>query len=73
MRGEWAELNPWQSPMGLVTEKSLRLMGVQCFRAEQADDVVTQLGAASDTAFNGNQACALILGQRLIGRKQWRE
>lgn len=71
MRGEWAEFNPWQSPMGQATEGSLKLMGVQCFRAEQTEDVAAQLGAASDTAFNGDQACALILGQRLIGRKKW--
>ena len=73
MRGEWAEFNPWQSPMGLVTEQSLGLMGVQCFRAEQPDEVLTQLQAASESAFSGDQACALILGQRLIGRKTWVE
>ena len=73
MRGEWAEFNPWQSPMGLVTEQSLGLMGVQCFRAEQSDEVLTQLAAASESAFRGDQACALILGQRLIGRKTWVE
>jgi sulfopyruvate decarboxylase alpha subunit len=73
MRGEWAEFNPWQSPMGLVTEQSLGLMGVQCFRAAQPDEVLTQLSAAAESAFSGDQACALILGQRLIGRKTWIE
>lgn len=73
MRGEWAEFNPWQSPMGLVTEQSLGLMGVQCFRAETPEDVLTQLAAASESAFSGDQACALILGQRMIGRKTWVE
>ncbi len=73
MRGEWAEFNPWQSPMGLVVEKSLGLMGVQCFRAELASEVFTQLAAAAESAFAGDQACALILGQRLIGRKTWVE
>ena len=71
MRGEWAEFNPWQSPMGLATEQSLGLMGVQCFRAERPEDVLTQLEGASESAFSGDQACALILGQRLIGRKTW--
>ncbi len=73
MRGEWAEFNPWQSPMGLATERSLELMGVQCFRADHPEEVLAQLGAAFETAFNGDQACALILGQRLIGRKKWQE
>ena len=73
MRGEWAEFNPWQSPMGLVTEQSLGLMGVQCFRAETSEAVLTQLAAASESAFSGDQACAVILGQRMIGRKTWAE
>ena len=73
MRGEWAEFNPWQSPMGLATERSLGLMGVQCFRAEHPEDVLTQFEGASESAFSGDQACALILGQRLIGRKTWVE
>ena len=73
MRGEWAEFNPWQSPMGLATEKSLGLMGVQCFRADHPEDVRPQLEGASESAFSGDQACALILGQRLIGRKTWVE
>lgn len=71
MRGEWAEFNSWQTPMGQATEKSLQLMGVQCFRADRPEDVIVQLEAAAETAFNGDQACALILGQRLIGRKTW--
>lgn len=73
MRGEWAEFNPWQSPMGLATEKSLGLMGVQCFRADKPEDVISQLEGAAESAFSGDQACALILGQRLIGRKTWIE
>jgi sulfopyruvate decarboxylase alpha subunit len=73
MRGEWAEFNPWQSPMGLATEKSLGLMGVQCFRADRPEDVLNQLEGASESAFSGDQACAVILGQRLIGRKTWVE
>lgn len=71
MRGEWAEFNPWQTPMGSATEASLNLMGVHCFRVDQADDVIAQLNAATEMAFNGDQACALIIGQKLLGRKQW--
>src|SRR4029077_664649 len=37
MRGEWAELNPWQNPAGGAVEQSLRLMGVRTWRAERAD------------------------------------
>lgn len=71
MRGEWAEFNPWQNPMGQATEGALKLMDVLCFRADKAEDVLPQTEAAIDMAFNGDQACAVILGQRLIGRKVW--
>ena len=34
MRGDWAEFNPWQNPMGQATERALNLMGVITSRAE---------------------------------------
>lgn len=71
MRGEWAEFNPWQNPMGQATEKSLNLMGVLTWRAEQPEDVVPLLRGAAEMAFEGDCACALLLSQRLIGEKEW--
>ena len=35
MRGEWAEFNPAQIPMGQATEAALRLMGVLTWRADR--------------------------------------
>jgi len=37
MRGEWAELNPWQNPAGGVAEESMRLMGVRTGRADRPE------------------------------------
>ncbi|MPZ58968.1 MAG: phosphonopyruvate decarboxylase [Rhizobiales bacterium] len=71
MRGEYAEFNPWQVPMGSITEQCLKLCGFQVYRVNQADEVDDVVGAASDMAFEGNLAVAVILSQRLIGRKQW--
>ena len=71
MRGEWAEFNPWQNPMSRATEPSLELMGVRCFRADRPGDVGETLAATADLAFHGDHAAAVILGQRLIGRKEW--
>ena len=34
MRGEWAEFNGWQTPMGKVTGQSLELMDVKAYRVE---------------------------------------
>ena len=71
MRGDWAEFNPWQNPMGQATESVLRSMGVLTWRADSPQDVVPLLNGAAGMAFNGDQACALLLGQRLIGEKKW--
>ncbi len=71
MRGDWAEFNGWQNPMGQATEPALNLMGVLTWRADKPDDVAPLLRGAASMAFNGDTACALLLGQRLIGEKQW--
>ena len=71
MRGDWAEFNGWQNPMGQATEPALKLMGVMTWRADTPDMVAPLLHGAATMAFNGDQATALLLGQRLIGEKQW--
>ena len=71
MRGEFAEFNPWQVPMGSITQSVLEGCGFLTYRVESADDVDATVGAACDMAFNGNLSVAVLLSQRLIGRKQW--
>ena len=71
MRGEFAEFNPWQVPMGSITEASLRLCGFLTYRIEAARDVDDIVGGACDMAFAGDLAVAILLSQRLIGRKLW--
>ena len=71
MRGDWAEFNPWQNPMGQATEPALKLMGVMTWRADEPEQVRPKLEGAATMAFNGDAACALLLGQQLIGRKEW--
>jgi sulfopyruvate decarboxylase alpha subunit len=71
MRGEWAEFNPWQVPMGSATPGALQLMGVTTIRADTSEEVPEAVSAAAVMAFDADQAVAVILSQRLIGRKQW--
>ena len=71
MRGEWAEFNPWQVPMGSITEQALRLCGVHVFRADHPEEVSDTVGAAIDLAFNACTPTAVLLSQRLIGAKKW--
>lgn len=71
MRGEFAEFNPWQVPMGSITQQTLNLCGLTTYRADRPEEVAELVQAAADLAFNGDLAVAVLLSQRLIGRKRW--
>ncbi len=71
MRGEWAEFNPWQVPMGSTTQAALELMDVLVYRAERAEEAAETVAAALDIAFNGGPATAVLLSQKMIGAKRW--
>jgi sulfopyruvate decarboxylase alpha subunit len=71
MRGEFGEFNQWQVPMGAITRDVLRLSGFLTYRIDSADEVDDVVGAGCDMAFDGNLQVAILLSQRLIGRKQW--
>jgi sulfopyruvate decarboxylase alpha subunit len=71
MRGEFGEFNPWQVPMGSITEETLKLAGFLTYRVDNAADVDDIVGAGADMAFSGDLSVAVLLSQRLIGRKVW--
>lgn len=71
MRGEWAEFNPWQMPMSRATQPALEAIGVTVMRAETPDDLIETVDAAAALAYEADQQIAVLLGQRLLGRKKW--
>jgi sulfopyruvate decarboxylase TPP-binding subunit len=71
MRGEWAEFNPWQIPMGRATAPTLEAMGVKVMRVENAADVIDTVAAAATLAFEAEERVAVLLSQRLLGAKKW--
>ena len=73
MRGEWAEFNPWQIPMGKATAQALEIMGVTVFRLEQPEDAEEVVSAACSLAFESDQPIAILISQRMFGRKKWTE
>lgn len=73
MRGEYAEFNPWQGPMGRATPKVLELMGIDVLRVDDPEEVEETLSAAVDSVFLAGERVAALLGQRLIGRKKWEQ
>jgi sulfopyruvate decarboxylase alpha subunit len=71
MRGEWAEFNPWQVPMARATRTVLEAMDVRCEVVSSPEAVTETVAAAIDLAYGADQAVAVLLSQRLIGRKRW--
>jgi len=71
MRGEWGEFNPWQVSMGKSTQEAFESAGVYVYRADSAEDVAPTARAAGQLAFNTGRSVAVLLGQRLIGTKDF--
>jgi len=71
MRGEYAEFNPWQIPMGSSTRQALELCGFKVERVEEEAQAAETVQAAIDFAYNSNVGVAVLLSQKLLGRKEW--
>jgi sulfopyruvate decarboxylase TPP-binding subunit len=69
MRGDWAEFNPWQVPMGHATNNVLEEMGVLVTRADREEDILPLAEGALRIAYNTLRPAALLIGQRLLGAK----
>ena len=69
MRGDFGEGNPWQFPMGQAVEPVLQAMGVMVLRADTPDQVIPTAEAALTMVFQGGNAVAVLLTQKLLGAK----
>ncbi|HEX2116873.1 MAG TPA: thiamine pyrophosphate-binding protein [Alphaproteobacteria bacterium] len=73
MRGEWSEFNPWQIPMGQAVGPCLSLAGVLIHTVDRADDAAPSVESAIKLAVNGQRPTAVLLSQRMIGAKSFKE
>ena len=73
MRGEWNEFNPWQVPMGKATEKVLEALNVNVSRCEKIDDVSDVVNAMIGLTYKTNSINAVLLSQKLIGAKDFKD
>ncbi|HEX7811211.1 MAG TPA: thiamine pyrophosphate-binding protein [Burkholderiales bacterium] len=73
MRGDWAEFNPWQVPMGRASQGVLEEMGVLVNRADRAEDIVPLAEGALRIAYNTLRPAAVLIGQRLLGAKTFKD
>ncbi len=71
MRGEWGEFNPWQLPMGQGTLKALENAGVVVQHVTDAALLGETVFATGTMAFQTNRAAAVLIGQRVVGFKDW--
>ena len=71
MRGEWNEFNPWQMPMGKATQTALEAIGVTVMRADTPDELLDMVEQAAYMAYESDQQIAILISQRLIGKKKW--
>ncbi len=71
MRGEWGETNPWQLPMGQTAATHLETSGVTVLRVDDAADTYETVAAAAVLAFENQAAIAVLIGQRVIGAKDF--
>jgi len=69
MRGDWAEFNPWQVPMGRAAKAVLEEMGVLVYRADREEDILPVAEGALRLAYNTLRPTAMLIGQRLLGAK----
>jgi sulfopyruvate decarboxylase alpha subunit len=70
MRGEFADFNPWQVPMGSITEQTLKLCGFLTHRIDKAEDVDEIVGSGCDMAYEGNLRIAIVFSQRMVGHRR---
>ena len=69
MRGDWAEFNPWQVPMGRAAKTVLEEMGVLVDRTDREEDILPLAEGALRMAYNTLRPTAVLIGQRLLGAK----
>ena len=72
MRGEWGEFNPWQVPMSQATAPALEAMRVTLHHVDDSEQMAETTAAAGHLAFNTCRAVAVVIGQRVVGAKQFK-
>lgn len=71
MRGEWGEFNPWQVAMGKSTQDVLEASGVYVYRADHPQEIEETVSAGARFAYQTGRMVAVLIGQRVIGTKNF--
>jgi len=57
--------------MGRGAQGALEAVGIRVMRADKAEDLVETVEAAAALAYEADQQIAVLIGQRLLGKKKW--
>lgn len=71
MRGQWGEFNPWQVPMGQATPELLKLSGAIVMPVDEPERLAETVAAAARLAWGTYSIVAVLIGQRVIGAKDF--
>ena len=66
MRGEFADFNPWQVPMGSITDQTLKACSFLTYRVEQEDDIEDIVAAGCKMAYEGTAYTDFGFSSRLV-------
>lgn len=73
MRGDHGEFNPAQLPMGQASPRVLEAIGVLVKQVDATAQVEETVHGALRLAFNGCRPVAVLLGQKMLGAKDFRK
>ena len=59
--------------MGQATPAVLQAMGVTVLRLDRPEEAGEVVSAAAALAYDGDQQVAVLVSQRMLGRKKWLE
>ena len=68
---EDAQGKPFVGRAGQLLTKIIEAIGLKVMRAETAEDLVETVESAAALAYAADQQIAVLIGQRLIGKKKW--
>jgi sulfopyruvate decarboxylase TPP-binding subunit len=73
MRGVWGEFNPWQVPMGKATRGCFELFDFSILDMDRESEAAETVRAACQLAYGGGRRVAVLVSQRMLGAKTFRE
>jgi sulfopyruvate decarboxylase TPP-binding subunit len=57
--------------MGRATQATMEAVGITVFRADTPEELIETVDQAASMAFDADQQVAVLISQRLLGRKKW--